>query len=97
MLGPRGYAVRLQDDTMAPTVIEGALLSVDPDREVVNGALVIACPPEGSPTCKRIVLDMGRTFLKSLNPAYPMTEVGAEIVFYGVVVRAMDVQEFITR
>lgn len=97
LVGPRGYVVRLQDDTMAPTLIEGTLLSVDPDQEVVNGALVIACSPGGSSTCKRVVLDMGRTFLKSLNPAYPMIEVGAQIAFHGVVVRATYVQEFIKR
>lgn len=95
VVGPRGYGLRLQDDTMAPQFLEGSLLYIDPNIIAGNGSYVIACPESPAhPTFKRLIRDGSRVFLKPINPTYPMTTIGPETPFYGVMIRSLFVRDF---
>lgn len=71
------------------SIPEGMVILVDPEVEPRNGKLVVAkLDSENEATFKKLVIDAGRTFLKPLNPQYPMTEIDGNCRIIGVVVDA---------
>lgn len=90
--GPNCYALRVKSDAMVNTVSgnpsfpPGAIIIVDPDREVKIGNYVVATH-RGSKeaTFKQYVEDGGISWLKPLNPQYPMIQVVDGVEIYGVV------------
>ena len=72
------------------SVPEGMLILVDTEAEVRPGKLVIAkLADSNEATFKKLVEDGGRSYLKPLNPAYPITLCAEDCRIIGVAVRMM--------
>ena len=93
IVGPRGFAVSVPDDTMLPDFPEGGILYVDPEPTAVSGDYMLARTDTGEITFKRLIRDGGRTFLRPLNPHYPVQQV-VDVHTYGVVKRLMVIRDF---
>jgi SOS-response transcriptional repressor LexA len=92
-MGPRGFAVSVPDDTMAPDFPEGGVLYMDPDLKPLSGDYVLALADTGGITFKRLICDAGRTFLRPLNPMYTVQQV-ADLKTYGVLRRLTVTRDF---
>ncbi len=70
LVGPRGFAVSVPDDTMLPDFPEAGILYVDPEPTAVSGDYVLARTETGDLTFKRLIRDGGRTSLTltRMNP-----------------------------
>jgi SOS-response transcriptional repressor LexA len=79
------------DSMTAPagvSVPEGMMILIDTEADVKPGKLVIAkLPASNEATFKKLVEDGGIRYLKPLNPAYKMVEVGPDCRIIGVAVR----------
>lgn len=72
------------------SVPEGMLILVDTEAEVRSGKLVVAkLADSNEATFKKLVEDGGKTFLKPLNPAYPIAVCAEDCRIIGVAVRMM--------
>jgi SOS-response transcriptional repressor LexA len=92
-IGPNAYALRVSGDSMenpngSPSFPDGTIIIVDPDRPAEPGRFVIAKTGEEC-TFKQLVRDAGKSFLKPLNPRYPLIELSDLIVTCGTVVQAI--------
>jgi SOS-response transcriptional repressor LexA len=85
-VGPSAFALRVRGDSMEPRCPDGAIIVVDPDREAVNGSLVVVrLDKDEEATFKRLVIEGGRRFLAPLNPRYPVLEITGPATVCGVV------------
>nr|WP_255349382.1 S24 family peptidase [Thioalkalivibrio sp. ALJ8] len=78
------FAVLMDSDSMAPKFPPGATLIVEPGMQAEPGDYVVARSETGVGTCKRLVQDAGRLYLKPENPQYPMLD-AADYTIVGVV------------
>ncbi|WP_223159331.1 LexA family transcriptional regulator [Vibrio sp. Y2-5] len=68
---------------------EGTLILVDTEKDHNNGSLVIAkLANVDEVTFKKLIVDAGQKFLKSLNPVYPTISIDANCRIVGVIVDA---------
>ncbi|WP_340618907.1 LexA family protein [Xenorhabdus entomophaga] len=91
--GERGYWLDVKGDSMtAPSGItfpEGMSILVNPEKDPYPGCYVIAeVRDSGEATFKKYVVDVGREYLKPLNPSYQMIKMDGSIEIIGVVVDA---------
>jgi SOS-response transcriptional repressor LexA len=91
--GPHSFWLRVVGDSMtSPTglsVPEGSLILVDPDVPADNGRLVVAKLTDSNEvTFKKLIKDGGKTYLRPLNPDYPLIHVTENCSIVGVVVQA---------
>jgi len=85
-VGRSAFALRVRGDSMEPRCPDGAVIVVDPEREAVNGSLVVVrLQDDAEATFKRLVIEGGRRFLAPLNPRYPVIEITGPAVVCGVV------------
>jgi len=88
--GPRSFALTIQGDSMTSpfpgerSYPAGTVIYVDPDKAVINGSRIVARVGTEY-TFKVYVEDMGRSFLKPINPQYPMIEMTEDTHICGVV------------
>lgn len=91
--GPAFWLEVAGDSMTSPvgqSVPEGTLILVDTAAAAHTGNLVIARLGHSSEaTFKKLVEDGGRTFLKPLNPAYPIEQCSHDCQVIGVVVRGL--------
>jgi len=87
------YALRIKGDSMTSPLSqsksfhEGNIIIVDPDKEHQHGDFVVALLPKSKEaTFKQYVIDGGVSYLKPLNPQYPMTQIDSRTVICGVVI-----------
>ncbi|WP_444934954.1 LexA family protein [Microbulbifer sp. JTAC008] len=87
----RAYALRVYGDSMTSpypgqrSYPEGTIIFVDPDKPLTNGCRVIA-KLNDEVTFKTYAEDMGRTFLRPINPSYPSMDItGMDVSFCGVI------------
>jgi SOS-response transcriptional repressor LexA len=75
-VGLYAFALHVDGDTMEPRTPEGSVIIVDPQREAVNGALIVA-HIDGSDRAvfRQFVVDGDEEFLKPINQRYPVTPV----------------------
>ena len=81
--------VKITGDTMinpagAPSLTPGAWALVEPCTHAKTGEIV-AASVNGSPTIRMIVEDAGQTYLKALNPTYPVIPVEGQLDILGVI------------
>lgn len=94
-VGPRSYALRIIGDSMtnpsgSPSFPEGTIIIVDPDRASDPGAFVVVRQHHDEEcTFKQFVRDGHRSYLKPLNPRYPILEMEKDAVLCGVLVQAV--------
>jgi len=94
---PHWIALRVLGDAMsAPlgnlkTFIEGSIIIVDSKKDVADGCYVVAVLADSKEiTFKQYVIDSGITYLKPLNPQYPMVKLENESRIYGVVIWSLN-------
>ncbi|WP_201168346.1 helix-turn-helix domain-containing protein [Halorhodospira halophila] len=95
---PRAFLLRVQGDSMtAPhgrSYPPGCLILVDPGASPDPGKRVVARHKETSEvTFKELAYDVGRYYLKPLNPRYDMIEIDGEWEVIGVVRQAIMEEE----
>lgn len=66
------FALRVQGDSMEPDFPAGIIIVVEPEMAPESGDYVVAKTTSGEATFKQFMLDAGQTFLKPLNPRYPI-------------------------
>lgn len=93
IVSPRSFWLTVKGDSMtAPTgrsIPEGTLILIDPEREAVNGSLVVAkLENENEATFKQYVQDAGQHYLKPLNPNYRMLMIDKTCRIIGVAIEA---------
>lgn len=91
--GETGFWLRVKGSSMTSLVglsfSEGMLILVAPGFDVESGQFVVAQMVDtNESTFKQLVTDSGRSFLKPLNPNFPMTEIDHNWVIVGRVVDA---------
>ncbi|WP_208951906.1 LexA family transcriptional regulator [Rahnella sp. ChDrAdgB13] len=91
--GERGFWLEVHGDSMTSqtgvTFPEGMSILIDPEKEPHPNCYVIAKQKNTDETTfKKYVTDMGRAFLKPLNPQYPMIEINDDCEIIGVIVDA---------
>jgi len=78
--GPRTFALKVRGDSMTNphgqrSYPEGTVIFVDPDHPPKSGLRVIASLEDGSCTFKELAEnEMGKTYLKALNPRYTIND-----------------------
>lgn len=90
----QGFWLKVQGDSMTSpvgvSIPEGMYVLVDTGKEAKNGNLVIAKLTDANEaTFKKLVIDAGNTYLKPLNPQYPLIPINGNCKIIGVVVQAM--------
>ncbi|MEO5351272.1 MAG: XRE family transcriptional regulator [Magnetococcus sp. YQC-3] len=83
----RTFALRVPDDSMEPEFQEGEMILIDPTLPGKHNQFVIArMEGDSLATFKQLTLVGSRTYLKPLNPRYPLIDVQGGIRVCGVVV-----------
>jgi SOS-response transcriptional repressor LexA len=91
----RSFALKVEGDSMVnphgrPSYPPDCTIIVDPEKQWVSGdRVVVKIDGTEKATFKQIVQDAGRTYLKSLNPQYPMLEWNESMHVIGVVVQTV--------
>ncbi|MCK0153881.1 XRE family transcriptional regulator [Alcanivorax sp. S6407] len=90
---PNVFWLKVVGDSMtAPSglsIPEGHLILVDPDKDPINGNLVVAKLEESQEvTFKKLVIDAGQKYLKPLNPNYKTLPINGNCRIVGVVTEA---------
>jgi SOS-response transcriptional repressor LexA len=87
----RSFALRVEGDSMNnpqgwPSIPEGSIVVIDPEVEPRNGNIVVAKLIDSHRmTLKKLVMDVPFTYLKPLNPSYPIIEFKDNWTIVGVV------------
>lgn len=87
------FALRVKGDSMtnphgSPSVPDGYIIIVDPNKQAENGDLVVARLDDSMEvTFKKLVFDGSKRYLKPLNPAYPVIEINGNCTICGKVVK----------
>ncbi|MGG2139939.1 LexA family protein [Symbiopectobacterium sp. RP] len=85
------FWLKVNGDSMtAPTglsIPDGTMILVDTGREARNGNLVVATlAGSNEATFKKLIFDAGESYLKSLNPAYPLLKLTPSNKIIGVAI-----------
>ncbi|KMW73323.1 repressor [Photorhabdus luminescens subsp. luminescens] len=91
--GEKGYWLDVKGDSMTSpsgiTFPEGMSILINPEKDPYPGCYVIAeVKKTNEVTFKKYVVDIGREYLKPLNPSYHMIKMDNSIEIIGVVVDA---------
>ena len=87
------FALRVKGDSMtnphgSPSIPEGYVIIVDPQKQAENGDLIVARLDDSmEATFKKLVIDGSKRYLKPLNPAYPVIEINGNCTICGKVVK----------
>ena len=87
--GPETFAVRMEDDSMAPVLARGQWAFVDPDEPMRPGCLVGVDQPEtAGVTVRRLVEEDGRRLLRAEAAGWPdgVVDHDSETLICGTVV-----------
>ncbi len=80
------YALTVPDDSMEPEFSEGEILIIDPTQAGAHNQFLIArLEGDSSPTFKQLIVLGNRSYLKPLNPRYPLIDVVGDLEVCGVV------------
>lgn len=85
----QAFWLKVEGDSMtAPTglsIPEGTYVLFDTEREPINGSLVVAkLSDSNEATFKKLVMDGGRSYLKGLNPQWPIVQINGNCRIIGV-------------
>ena len=85
-IGRGRFFLRARGDSMAPLILDGDLLLIEPGPEW-NNRTVVAVYMDGHVTCKRLYLYDHSAALVSANPNYPPLIVTDEMIILGRVIK----------
>lgn len=92
--GDRTFVLSVRGPSMhnphgKPSFQDGDLIFVDPDREAINGSLVVVrLDDSNEATFKQLVIDGDQRYLQALNPAWPqqIIQINGNATICGVVI-----------
>lgn len=91
--GPRTFALKVRGDSMTNAIgggrsyPEGTIIFVDPDHPASAGQRVVACLEDGGCTFKELAEnEMGRQYLRAINPRYTISDHDHPAKICGVVI-----------
>ncbi|GAB4293918.1 MAG: hypothetical protein Kow0096_09750 [Thiohalomonadaceae bacterium] len=84
--GNEPYALMVLGDSMLPEFVEGDIIVIYPKNVVKDGSYVVA-HHNNEYIFRQYVVVEGHSYLKALNPAYPMEQVPGVEVVKGVIVQ----------
>lgn len=89
-VGELAFAVRVKDDTMEAayglSFPKGATVIADPDEIATQDSfIVVSSEPSREATLKQLVSDGNKSYLKALNPHYPLLEKTVSTLIHAVV------------
>lgn len=89
-VSPNSFALLVRGDSMqaieGPSFPPGSIIIVDPAMEAQNESFVVVrVKGADEASFKQLVIDGGRTYLKPLNPRYPVIEAQPDATICGVV------------
>lgn len=91
--GPRTFALKVRGDSMTNAIgggrsyPEGTIIFVDPDHPASVGQRVVACLEDGGCTFKELAEnEMGRQYLRAINPRYTISDHDHPAKICGVVI-----------
>ncbi len=88
-MGDHAFALRILGDSMEPTIRDGWIVVVDPDYPADHGKIVVVRQnSDTEATCKRLIYDGNKPYLRPDNDRYPIMEMREDAVICGVVRRA---------
>ena len=91
-VGKRAFAIRVLADSMEPRFLNGDIIIIDPDIEPKPLDFVLALDTSSNNIAfKQLIEDGKRSFLKPLNPRYPLVEIQNYHSMIGKVVYRGDV------
>ncbi len=96
--GRRTFALRVKGVSMFNpgarlSFSEGDVIFVDPDRDVINGSLVVVrLDDDKEATFKRLLIDGEKRYLEALNPSWPnrIIPINRNATLIGVVIGRFD-------
>ena len=88
------FALRVRGESMYnphshPSFRDGDLIYVDPEKQPINGSLVVArLENEKEATFKKLIIDGAKKYLRALNPAWPepIIQINSDATICGVVI-----------
>ena len=90
--GENSYAILIQGDSMTcngpVSFPQGTIVTIDPEALIDSGDFGLFSTEYGETTFKQYIIDQGRSYLKPLNPNYPMFEAPPETEILGKAVHA---------
>lgn len=94
--GEYAFALEVEGDSMqsagTPSFPSGSIIIVDPHITPENGDFgLFSLPDDDHFTFKQFIIDQGRGYLRSLNPAYPAIAVSLEPEAIGKVISSQQV------
>jgi SOS-response transcriptional repressor LexA len=88
-IGPNAYALIVQDDSMLPRYEPKSILIIDSDYKPTHKHVVIfLLENEKRVTCKQLIIDGNRQYLKPHNPSYPVYLVSEKDKYCGAIRQA---------
>ena len=88
--GENAFALRIQGDSMEPDIKDNEIVIVDPQRITAHNSIVIVIQNGNTEaTCKQLVVEGGKRYLKPINPRYPIMEMQEDARICGVVVQSL--------
>lgn len=91
LMGRNAFALKQTGDAMEPKIPAGALVFVDPDKEVTNGSIVLALTAAGStPLIRQLTIEGESRYLRPLNERYPLEKMPSSCQILGVAVQVQS-------
>jgi len=88
--GENAFALRIQGDSMEPDIKDNEIVIVDPQRIATHNSIVIVIQNGNTEaTCKQLIVEGGKRYLKPINPRYPIMEMQQDARICGVVVQSL--------
>lgn len=92
--GDRTFILEVRGESMynpgsKPSFQDGDMIFVDPDKEFINGSIVVVnIDSEDEASFKKLIVEGGKKYLKSINPAWPekIIEMDGNSFICGVVI-----------
>ncbi len=91
-VSPHAFALRVVGDSMfnpshSKSLSDGDIVTVDPNVQTINGSIVVALlENEEQATIKMLVIEGTRSFLRPLNPQFPIIQIEENTKIIGVAV-----------
>lgn len=89
-VGPRAFALRVQGDSMESEFVEGDVIVVDPDQEVLTGQLAVVRNGDNEATFKKLTKEYGEWWMVPLNRQYPSKPLPEDAAICGRVVEKVS-------
>lgn len=90
--GSDPFALQVLGQSMSPEFPDGCIIVAEPDGVIEDGCFVVAIH-NAEPIFRQLVIAGDRRFLKPLNDAFPVLELGPDDTIRGRVIQKVNRRE----